>query len=315
MSTVQELVFSSDHLQIIQLDDSFASYKCIAYIHLEKYQEAIKYASPNSFEFFYCLYKLKRFKKCVRGINKLKKKSDAINVVLAQSLYYLGYYYGSYKVLEKIKNTGTPINLKATLSLLKASKSNITHRFAVHSKDYSDDKFDENLLKRGALDDDELLEYEFNECFENLTSEAEYVKALESKVNNILCMIQLNNITGNYEEINPEILSKRQREIMDANREDNELVNPVHFQAVNKEYNIIKEVCRNGISYQIVNKLHGDTEKLNILKVYSDMKRGSVDEKRINRVKDEKIRKLLLFLNSGKVDDIKGAMEMIDDIE
>lgn len=313
MSTVQDLVLASDHHQISQLDDTYAPYKCVAFIHLDMFDKAIQYALPDSFEYFYCLYKLKKYKKCIRSINKTDQRTERINVVLAQSLYHLGYYTASYRILSKIKSTAVAINLRAALSLVQASKTRKIHRFAVFGKDNED--VDEIPLKKGTLDSDDLVEYEYNKCFEHLTSEKEFIGVLEEKVTNILCMIQLNNILGNYDDINPEILSSRQSEIINANRNNAPLPNPVHFQKENREYEVFSGIKENGFSEEAVVNVHGTTEMLKILKMYSDVKKGKISQKKIDGVRNERTKRILTFLNMrGKVgqDSIRNIIEMVN---
>lgn len=152
------------------------------------------------------------------------------------------------------------------------------------------------------MDEDECREYEYNESFKWFINEKSYIKELErKKMDNYLCMMQLNNILGNYEEVDERVLMKRQVDVVRANVENRELGDAAHFQKYNYEYSVFME--RKNKGYDIDN-VHGSTENLKIYNIYKKLRRGVREDyaytKKINTIKDIRVRKMMEFLNMRK---------------
>lgn len=295
MENLQSLIANNQHEKIIALEgEEYRKYKCIANIQIENYKKGLELADPNSFEECYCLYKLRNFKKCIRKINRIKNKEnkEAFDVLLAQALYFQGYYGESYEILKKYPSAAACINLRATESLIKASISENTHRFKVSNKGNKECKF---ISYNEKFTDEEKKEFEYNASFEKLISEEEFIKELE-RTNNLHCRNQLNNIIGNFNDINRNELTKRQIEIVEHNLNKTEIDNLMHFQDNNYEFNVIKDLKNEKNKKDF--KFDIKSDKLRALSVFLDfnMKKKIKGEK-IEKIQNEKFKLIFGFLN------------------
>lgn len=313
MEQLQKFILNNDHKKIIELESTeFDKYKCIAHIFLENYEKALQLSEKNSFEFCYCLYKLKKYKKCARIINKMKNKNEAMDVLLAQCLYFLGYYFASYEILSKYQTETALINLKATESLIKASlKTEKPVKYQSFCKDYESIKF---LESNNKFIGEEKDEFEFNTTFENLNDEKEFVKSLENNEKNVLCANQLNNILGSFELINYDMLSKRQKEIVEINKNGGELDNLLHFQKRNYEYEIYKKVKENSFDKDFAREIKIKSENLRCLKAFLGLKRKNKKGNLIKNIKDERMKKYFEFLKGSDNINQDAVKEIINEI-
>lgn len=283
MSDLKKLVENEDHLSLSQVENK--DYQAIAHIHLEHYEKALSLTEKGTFEHCYCLYKLKKYSKCVKQLNKIPEKDDKHNILLAQALYNLRHYTKALEIVSKYKNSTALINAEAIVSFIEAAKNtkNI-QKYSINCKD----KCYEYEQANYDFAEDERLEFEFNKTFAKMCDEDAFVKELEEKIDNVYCRNQLNNVTGNYEEMDTSYLTRRQKEIIVYNQEGGVIGNGMHFQKDNKEY----EYFRNNKKES--SALIEDYKK--IKKWDESRKRRKNKEFKVEKINDEELREMMEVL-------------------
>lgn len=287
MSDLKKLVEKDEHVALSQVENK--DYQSIAHIHLEHYKKALGLTKKGSFEHCYCLYKLKKYNKCVKGLNKIQEKEDKHNLLLGQALYNLGYYNKALDIFSKYKNSTSLINAEAIVSFINASKmtKNI-QRYKVTCKDvcYSYNEADYDFTE------EERREFEYNRTFAMLYDEDSFVKELEKSFDNPYCRNQLYNVTGNFEELDSSHLTKKQKEIVSYNKNGGNVDGLMHFQKVNAEYKYFR------------NNKHTQSglvkDYLMIKKWDESRKRGKNKRFDINRIKDNDLKQMMDILTRKK---------------
>ncbi|KAM0676284.1 hypothetical protein GVAV_000247 [Gurleya vavrai] len=312
MDDLQELIKNNEHQKIINIEGIDNKYKIVAYIYLENYEEAIKLAEQKTFEYCYCLYKLKKYKQCVKCINKIYKengeRSENLEVLMSQALYFLGYYNTSIQKIKNIRTGCAAVNILAAQSLAKVGEKNEITRYKTFSKDKLTNV---NHVEQLPLNEEEVVETNYNLTFQNLYDEKLFVQCLEENVDNKLCLNQLNNILGNYDLIDNLTLTNKQREIISFNQSGSELTDLQHFQKQNKEYEIFKNIEE---FKKEKNKNFPISDNLKILKVldYLKFKNKRRAKKHLDSIKDSSQKKILSFIVKKGVKTQKDIFEMID---
>ncbi|EPR78167.1 hypothetical protein SLOPH_1813 [Spraguea lophii 42_110] len=264
MENLDKYIADNNHLEILNIDNkSINLHKCIALIHLKKYNEALTYCS-DSFEKAYIYYKLKKYKKAMKILKKIQIEGKKKDILMAQILFKLKYYNAALNILYKYIDDEIYINIIAAESLIEGSKIfQISNRSIISKSSYnnevngdgdkksdnndkSEDKMNDTINNNDnittnltttnnnstttklttttninyTLKDKELeKEKEYNETFKYFNDEDKFIAELESKNDNELIMNQLKNIKGFYNNLYYDIMSNRDKEIVEANKE------------------------------------------------------------------------------------------------
>ncbi|TBU18375.1 hypothetical protein CWI38_0244p0040 [Hamiltosporidium tvaerminnensis] len=232
MNTLQSLIQNKDHKAISLLPSpTYDVYKGVACIHMEKYNEALNFVNKNSYEYAYCLYKLKNYKKSIRILKKLEN-TPKVMILLSQCLYYLGYYNGAYEILSGLSSDDEiVVNISAIKSMaIYSSRGSINERLGLSSKDIFNSKFID--FSRYKFTDTEChKEYLFNQTFEYMNDKEEYLKELQSvSENNLLVKNQIKNVNGEFSELDSVKLTRLQREVLELNMKKTKFISkPTHF--------------------------------------------------------------------------------------
>lgn len=232
MNKLQSLIQNNDHNAISMLPSpTYDVYKGVAYIHMEKYSEALSFVGKYSYEYAYCLYKLKNYKKSVRILKRLETTPKVI-ILLSQCLYYLGYYNGAYEILSGVRvDDEIVVNLSAIRSMaIFANKGSVKDRLGVVSKDKFKSVF-VDFSRYKFTDTGCQNEYLFNQTFEYMNNREEYLNVLESvSENNLLVKAQIKNINGEFTELDFIKLTRLQKEVLEFNmKKTNYISKPTHF--------------------------------------------------------------------------------------
>lgn len=295
--SLKELIQNNDHKKILQLPSpEYDKYKVIAAIHLEKYQEALCFASKNSFEQAYIYYRMKNYKKSLKILRKLKGVN--VEILKSQCLYFLGYFYDSYKILEPLGNTDEfAVNLSAIQSMnhlnIYNDKSLSPTIFSVKEEHNA---ITANSKKYKFNDPECYIESEFNRVYKYLLDQNEYMDILKKmneihKMENSCFKKQILNLTSD----NSAKFTLREREIFDFNLgKTNKISNPVFFQNnfINDnnitDYKIFKDFQNNKEDYyKYIKKFEPFSERLKLLKALIISRRKSTDKRK------EKITKII----------------------
>ncbi|EJW01407.1 hypothetical protein EDEG_00454 [Edhazardia aedis USNM 41457] len=253
--SIQELIDNEDHEQISQVATN-RHHKCVGLIHVEKFAEALKIANKTSFEYFYCLYKLKNYKKCLKKMRKAEREGgitgdpSGVQLLKAQCLYFTGKYLSAFRIFEKFDDSTICINTAAAGGLAIASKGKFLHKFKPEAKEFVDDKIEQeilSILKDKEIDQDDKQEFDFNLTFKDLNDESKFIETLEQNSENKMVSNQLKNVTGDFENLDESILTKRSAEIVKANKLGvSDIENPTLFHKKNRDYQLFFDIQKNG---------------------------------------------------------------------
>lgn len=315
MDDLETLITEKKHEKILAFEgENFAKYKVIAALFLNKFEEALKYAEKNSFEMAYAYYRLKKYKKALSIVRQQKTKE--FEILKAQCLYYLGYYAEAYNIIARYgTNNEHAVNLKAIESMESLSKRN-KYKLSYFSVQHHGNI--NKIVKYVYKNPECLMEAKYNEIYEKIDNENEYLDLLYQEAQNYnlennIFEKQIKVIRG--ENVNPNNFNARENEIIDLNNgKITKLANPVHFQKnfeKSKQKNIlidlaIKENLYGGefmTDCEWRNKiLQCGTEGDRILKCFSYIKNGGNKSELVKKwlVKcDDSIEKEILLLLSS----------------
>lgn len=238
MKQVDKLINAEDYDSILDLEgQEYDEYKCIALIKLERFKEALKYTKPLSFEFAYINYRLKRFKKCLKLIDKnVNNRELKFQLLRAQTLYNLGRYNDAYSILIHCPlDDEIVINLEAIRSMASiaaCSDDNAPAKCSLIKKDcqslFSD-------LSNYRFKDEELEEeFRYNQTFVHVLNEQKYLSVLKElcgRYRHGVIRRQLDNLLGHFDDIDRKKLRSSDCEILRFNRGDVTFFrHPVHYQ-------------------------------------------------------------------------------------
>ncbi|KAL0265612.1 UNVERIFIED_CONTAM: hypothetical protein PYX00_011325 [Menopon gallinae] len=238
MKQIEKLINAEDYDSILKLEGrEYDEYKCVTLIKLEKHKEALMYAKPLSFELAYINYRLKRFKKCLKLINKnTNNKELRFQFLKAQTLYNLGRYNDAYNVLRVCPlDDEVVINLEAMRSMASiaaCSDGGVPAKCSLMKKD-EPTKFGD--FSNYRFKDDELEEeFRYNQAFSHVLDEQKYLNVLrelsESHRHGVIKR-QLDNLLGHFDDIDKEKLRSSDCEILQFNRGDlGSFRHPAHYQ-------------------------------------------------------------------------------------
>ncbi|KAF9762983.1 hypothetical protein NGRA_1618 [Nosema granulosis] len=297
-----------DHEKIACLEGKeFDRYRAIALIHLGKYNEALKFVNKGSFEAAYVYYKLKNYKKALKIISKF---SDEKGFVLkSQILYSMGFYNKAYEALSTLpKDDEVVINLQAMKSM--AILTHNVNRSCGHKlwmKKRDELMHFDKLENHKFSNEDSRIEFFFNKTFEEAHDIQKYLEALRTAQKlfngeNIISK-QLNNIEGSFDEIDPETLSKTQKEILLYNmHKTDKIVNPIHFlknftgNLSDSEYNWLQHAKSNEFNLNPFN-IPSTSENLKLLRIFIGLKHKSMVKSLVlaetEKLATEKFREIL----------------------
>lgn len=238
MKQIDKLIDAEDYDSIIHLEgQEYDEYKCVALIKLERYKEALKYAKPLSFELAYINYRLKKFKKCLKIIDKnVNNREVKFQLLRAQTLYNLGRYNDAYSILRHCPlDDEIAINLEAIRSMasIAACSDNTAPTKCSLIKKDSPASFSD--LSSYRFKDEELEEeFRYNRTFEYVLNEQKYLNILKElceRYKHGVIRRQLDNLSGCFEDIDQKKLRSSDREILQFNRGDTTFFrHPVHYQ-------------------------------------------------------------------------------------
>jgi hypothetical protein len=311
-----------DHEKILNLEGSDTnSYKVVACIHLEKYEEGLKYCSKNSYEAAYIYYKLRKYKKGLKICNK--NSGEKWDVLTSQILFGMGYYNKAYEYLSRLpKDDEIVVNLQAMKSMaILTDKVNKVPGHSLYIKKREDNMMYDNIDNYKFQVSEAYLEFLFNKSFEVADKYDEYLSVLKklsdqySNMENNMFRNQVLNIEGSLDELNQDELTKTQKNILNYNMGKTEDIdNSLHFLAnyqkdlSDNEYKWIENVKLNNWKTKW-NEIPDTTENLLVLRILTglinkNMKSENI-KKFVNRIKKEDIKKkiseLLNFNGEGNV--------------
>lgn len=238
MKQVDKLIKAEDYDSILRLEgQEYDDYKCVALIRLERHKEALKYAKPASFELAYINYRLKKFKKCLKLIDRsVNSKELKFQLLRAQTLYNLGRYNDAYSILRQCPlDDEIAVNLEAmrSMAFIAARSANAAPtKCSLIQKDspalFSD-------LSNYRFKDEELEEeFRYNQAFVHVLNEQKYMSVLKElceRYRHGVIRRQLDNLSGNFDDIDEKKLRSSDREILQFNRGDSAYFRcPVHYQ-------------------------------------------------------------------------------------
>lgn len=282
METLKDLLINKEHNKILQLPSpEFDSYKAVAAIHLEKYEEALVFADKNTFETAYAYYKLKNYKKALKIIRKLEGKPA--EVLASQCLYFLGQFSNAFHILEKHGDSDEyAVNLLAMKSLnhLNVKYQNRPSLFTV-----GDDTPIEHKLKFTFKDPECLIESEFNRVYRSIENTDEYLEMMARmstihRVENSCFLKQIAVLKGNNSNVR---LTTKEMEVYKFNLGLGTISNPVLFQRnfisdIKTEYRIFTEIMEKPDGeFEIFQPC---TSRLRLLKGYFIAKRRQTPERK-----------------------------------
>lgn len=238
MSTVEQLAADKDYESILSLEgEKYDNYKCITLIKLERYVEALAYAKSSPFELAYIYYKLKNFKKCLETIRSSRRDEQKFKILEAQALYGYGKYNSAYKVLStcSLDEEEVVVSLEAArsmASLANASESRVPSKYSVTKRDDETELKDAGSRKFKSSELEE--EFWYNKTFAHLLDEQKYVQILtelSEKHRGGLLKRQLNNVLGNFEKIDPNVLGDSDLGTLRFNKKEATVIEePMHYQ-------------------------------------------------------------------------------------
>lgn len=230
-----DLVRGDRHEEISRLDHpEFRQFKAVACIRMGRFEDALQCVEKGSFEHAYTLYKLRRYKRALRVLRRID--TEGSRVLSSQCLYYLGYYNTAYKLLSGVKrDDDVVVNLQAMRSLAILADKNqcvFGNKFQLCKRDVLG-KF-EDLDRHRFSSPEGRVDFVFNQSFERLFDEDEFVRFLSEQVERpemrgTIVEEQLKNVRR--EAVCMDMLSKGQAETARFNcGEIGRLSNPQHFQ-------------------------------------------------------------------------------------
>lgn len=304
MNNLQELVDKNNHNSILQLTgDAYDRYKIVANIKLEKYKEALKMAKKNTFEFCYCLYKQKKYKNCIKIVEKLVKQNDkdeGLMYLYAQCLYHLGYYNKSAAIMCKTSKPSALVNYMAAESLSILGNSDEVFRYKAKAKDtykHMEVNIDSSSMTKEVND-----ELSYNMSFRYLNEEKTYTEYLESQTDNKLCTNQLYNVNGEFDMIKD--ATEKQNEIVQYNKGTCDNVSLEHMQLQNYEYSAA--CCKKHEAKFATDNLRF----LHALKLIKNKKTRNAKTV-IENTKETETKKMLQYLTSKTKKNQKMIVEML----
>lgn len=175
METLKSLIEKEEHEKILELPSpEYNKYKVIAAIHLDRYEEALRYAQKSSFEQAYVYYKLKQFKKALKILKKLTGR--AVNILKSQCLYLMGYYSAAYKLLFSYGTSDSyGVNLSAMEALGRLNNGDRIRPTVATSKDNGMQSGSHSFKFTNA---EYRLESEYNMTFKYIEDEKMWVEEL-----------------------------------------------------------------------------------------------------------------------------------------
>lgn len=236
MTDVENLVANKNHLAITEIEDpNVNEYKCIAFIKLSMYKEALPLCVENSYEMIYVLYKLKKYGKCLRMINKSSEnQSSRFKILKSQVLYNLGRYNQAYLSLKDVTlDDEVAINLEAMKSLAISKKQYANKLPGIFSFGaYKDKEVEYKDLSTYKFRKASLAEeFKYNESFRSLSANyQENLESLVAKYPSGYIKRQLDLLRGDFNNIDVSQLTTSEIEALKFNmKETNKLTHPAHF--------------------------------------------------------------------------------------
>lgn len=304
MIDINNLQSTEVHEKITKLElPEIGPYKAVALIHLDKYQEALKYCIKGSYESAYIYYKLKKFCKALKIVNK--NSGEKWDVLKSQILYRMGFFNSAFNCLSKLpRDDDIVVNLQAikSMGILTNSVNNyVFHKLYIKKKE--EINYD-NLENYKFKNQSSYQEYLYNKTFEVLDKKEQFIndlkKLLEQFPNNLVIKNQLLNVEGNFDEIIQADLNKTQRSILNYNMHTSEDIdNNLHFLANFREkmgdsqYKWIKYAGENNFKIDW-NKIPKSTDALNILRILVGLINKNMNlkniKKHMNIIKDSNIK-------------------------
>ncbi|ORD97204.1 hypothetical protein A0H76_360 [Hepatospora eriocheir] len=95
------------------------------------YVSAVRYSKRRSFQRAYGYYKLKKYSKALKTLNKIKKRSLKCKILKSQCLYYKGCYKESFEILYSLKDKDLNEEGFVNFAILKALAGVDTDRVSV----------------------------------------------------------------------------------------------------------------------------------------------------------------------------------------
>lgn len=290
---LEEILNNKDHRRTLCLPSpEFDKYKAVAAIHLEKYDDALTFASKNSFEQAYIYYRLKNYKKSLKILRKLEGRE--IEILKAQCLYFLGHFHDAYIILKRQGSTDEfAVNLMAIASMndLSAKDRVAPSIFTVTEEEL----IDEDNFKPKFTDSECHVESEFNRVYKYLENQEEYLSILKKMTeihteDNEVFKKQIANLTLNCaEKFGSYHFSKREREVANFNMGRIDTIsNPIFFQdnflpnsTKSTDYKIFKDFQNNKEDYyKGLKSFEPTSDRLRILKAFIVAKRKTTEERK-----------------------------------
>lgn len=329
--SISDHILNKEHEKILEYNgEQYEYHKIIALIYLERHEEALKYIKSNTFEQAYIYYELKNYKKALKICCKLIKNnaniSNSILILKSQCLFHLGYFATAYEILVTMPfNDELVINLYIMFSLsasfynskfaklytipCKNSKKEIIRIFG--KEIIENNKLPEILQKyefeNKKLKDEAVYNYSFR-----FSNEKEYINYLEANKNILEISNQLKNVIGEFEQIDENLLNKKNKKILMKNKNCDNLE-----QKIIDEKEIRSEFVSNYYYYDSLNKRNTNglmfkDEQMNDFAYYRLFLQEKLAKNKVENVKDENIKKILEFLKSEDGDD---RVKMWDELQ
>ncbi|WUR02267.1 putative signal recognition particle subunit SRP72 [Vairimorpha necatrix] len=305
-----------EHEKLANLDiPDIKNFKAVAFLHIGKFEEALKFSQKDSYESAYALYKLRKYKKALKIANK--HSGEKWDVLKSQILYCMGYFNEAFKFLNKLKKDDEiVVNLQAMQSLGElTNKVNKHHFHNLYIKKKEEDSIKENLEDYKFKDEEIYYEFLFNKTFECAENKTEYLGNLKKlsdqfpKAN--IFKMQMANIEGYFDEINPEDLSKTQRQVYNFNSKKSDTIeNGLHYlsnfsnKLGDNQYKWIENAKKNNFKINW-NEIPDTSETLNILRILTGLENKNIKidniKKCLEKIKNENVKqKIEEYLNFNK---------------
>ncbi|KAL6120702.1 hypothetical protein NUSPORA_02526 [Nucleospora cyclopteri] len=213
MESLKELISTENYDKILQLmGGKYNKYKTVAAIHLNRFEEALEYVEKNSFLEAYIFYKLRNFKKSLKILRKLNGKK--VDILIAQNLYFLGFFNDAYKILSK---HGVEDEFAVNLSAMQALNS-ISCKSKPSLFSLKPDLPVENVKNLKFTNLNCKMESEYNMLYQYVENEEDYLSYLNSlnekyNIDNSIIKKQLDNLM-NHTNSN---FTRGEQEIVDFN--------------------------------------------------------------------------------------------------
>lgn len=270
MYNISKLLQEQDHHSILQLPSpQFDNYKVIAAINLNKFEEALKFATKNSYELAYIYYKLEQPKKALKILRKIslkEGKSEKTDILISQCLYKMQSYDKAYDLLKNYGNKDEfAVNLNAFYALNSLNSNSSKSSLFTTKKN----KKIENPVNYSYSIMECKMEAEYNSLFEKIEDETNYIdelKNIDEKYNVEGSVIKKQ--IANLQNDDLPSLTKSETKVDIFNKiPTSKFSNPLHFQenfvCKNSEYQILKNIDKFNLKHT---KISPKTKKLKILK-------------------------------------------------